>query len=1128
MPTDEQRSFWTCDACDQNILAGEYRYNCTICHDYDHCERCVLVLKKTHPHPMVLELAYGLVAGEMWTMDTMATGLRLAMEKFANRHCLGTRDRDSTDPSKFVNSYSWLTFEKVGRRARNFGHGLRRLIEPRGYLGICAANRPEWLITDFACMLQSIISVPIYCLFNERELIHVINNTQITLVVCDMAMLPRFLAAGKECPSLRHLICMDDITDRSSFRSLLAEAEKNGLTLESMRDVEANGSRKKYQPVPTQPSDCLTVIYTSGSSGFPKGAMISEKAYRETFARWFPPPQAERVNFCYRPLAWAADRDAAISVFLGGGRVAFSTGNIDLLMEELALVRPTSFSGAPSIWNKIFAEYQATIASISTSLSPRDRDLEEKRILREFSKLLPTRCKMITVGSAKMSPTVTNFLKRCFSTCTINDSYGITECGGVAYNNMLEGNIDYRLESVPEMGYTVDDKPFPRGEILTRTRQMFSGYINNPEETRAALTEDGFFRTGDIVELHSIGKGSVDVHVIDRKKNFFKLAQGQFVSPEFLQGIYIQSPFVEQIYIHGDLLDDCVSAVVVPNREYAQAFVKKRNYSQFDPKNPDIRFRHAVLQDLRSIAQRESLRKYEVPSRLVIDFEPFTSENGLLTSSMKPCRHKLAAHYASQLKSTDGLEQRLKSLIETTTGQLISADDEDQEGFLANAGADSLTAVRLSRLIEKDLGVVVPLKVLFESKMSLQRLTSLLNDPSRMDEPSESVVPQLWKDVQMDLELKIATRRPSMATPSRVFVTGATGFVGAFLLAELLNSSPPLCKFVCLVRSHPLRSPLDSIRETMLFYQIWNDKFRARLIPVIGDLSKPFLGLNSESFALLADQLDLIFHCGARVNFLLSYHQLYGPNVNGTREIIRLATHPSAWIPVQYISTISVLSSGTEKEISIDQISPEDLNSGYGQSKWVAEKLISRAVQAGLPAVIYRLGSIGASSTSGACNRTDLHTLLLAAILRLGSYPERALRASFNGLPVDFTAKSLVYLSRAVATNLQGQVYHVLNAQSSVSFQDVIANDPQLRLVSSHQWRADLKRMTQLGGPFESVGEQLLDSALAGSSANPAEEFSRAISPLPFPLLDKKYASKWFRFVNDHVLHAFGSVTRCD
>ncbi|CAF4674736.1 unnamed protein product, partial [Didymodactylos carnosus] len=116
-------------------------------------------------------------------------------------------------------------------------------------------------------------------------------------------------------------------------------------------------------------------------------------------------------------------------------------------------------------------------------------------------------------------------------------------------------------------------------------------------------------------------------------------------------------------------------AVVVPNKEYAQAFALKHNLKHFDTKNPDRGFVDAVMQDLRSIAAKESLRKHEYPSRIIIDFEPFTTENGLLTSSMKPCRYKLAAHYADRLKAAKRTEDRLRNIIEMATGQQLAADE---------------------------------------------------------------------------------------------------------------------------------------------------------------------------------------------------------------------------------------------------------------------------------------------------------------------------------------------------------------------------------------------------------------------------------------------------------------------
>jgi fatty acid CoA ligase FadD9 len=487
-----------------------------------------------------------------------------------------------------------------------------------------------------------------------------------------------------------------------------------------MGDIEKDGSIKKYEYVSTEPDDCLTIIYTSGSTGFPKGVMISESAFRATFPRWCLSSSIERVTLSYRPLAWAADRNAIITTFLAGGRTGFSTGDPSRLMEELALIRPSSFGAPPSIWNKIYTEFKTALALITAQYPPEAIADEEERLLQRFSKLIPTRCKIITTGGAMVSPAVLHFMQRCFTHCAIYESYGITECGGVTFNNLADYTLEYRLESVPDLGYTLDDQPHPRGELLTKTPQMFSGYINNPEETQAALTEDGFFRTGDIVELRSPQNSQVDLRVIDRKKNFFKLSQGQFVSPEYLQSIYIQSPFVEQIYIHGDLLADSVSAVVVPNRKYAEAYVLQHHLTNFDMNNPHPQFCDAVLQDLRSIGEKESLRKHEIPSRIIIDFQPFTSENGLLTSSMKPCRHKLAAHYADRLKAPNDIEQRLKTIIETATGQSIVTNKE--ENVFLSVGGDSLSAVRLSQMIENDLGLPLPLNVLFDPKMNLQRL----------------------------------------------------------------------------------------------------------------------------------------------------------------------------------------------------------------------------------------------------------------------------------------------------------------------------------------------------------------------------------------------------------------------
>ncbi|CAF2389626.1 unnamed protein product [Rotaria sp. Silwood2] len=884
-----------------------------------------------------------------------------------------------------------------------------------------------------------------------------------------------------------------------------------------MGAIERYGLMKQFDHVITKPDDCITVIYTSGSSGFPKGAMISENAFRNNFPPLNMLFRDERVKFCYRPLAWATDREGSIAVFLEGGRIGFSTGDVTRLMEELALVRPTSFSAPPTIWNKIYAEYKATLALMTIDQSTTDLAMVEDTLLQQFAKLIPIRCKVLSIGGAMVSSAVLDFMKRCFRLCRIMESYGTTECGGITFDTLIETTINYRLESVPEMCYTLDDKPFPRGELLVKTKTMFSGYMNNSEETKMALTDDGFFRTGDIVELRPVNNGQPNLRVIDRKKNFFKLSQGQFVSPEFLQEIYMQSPYVEQIYIHGNSLEDSVVAVIVPNKEYARAFAIKHNLTEFDNNHVDKLFYDAIMEDLRSLATKESLRKHEIPSRLIIDFEPFTPENGLLTSSMKLCRYRLAARYAARLKAVESIEDRLKSMIETATGHQLTID---QATNFISIGSDSLTAVRLSRMIYNDLGVPIPLNILFESNMTLNNLANLIKNPSQILSFSDSIISQLLNDSVQELNIKIDEKKNRSMSPSTIFITGTTGFVGAFLLAELLKVYPSHCKFICLVRCSVSTNPLDRIQENMMFLQLWNEECQDRIVALRGDLAQERFALDNETYSELANRIDIIFHCGATVNFVLPYNKLYSSNVFGTLEIIRLATHATTYIPVQYISTISVLPSEIMHEVHIDEISPNHLRSGYAQSKWVAEKLIAKANRLGLPMSIYRLGSIWGSTETGACNQHDINTLLLAGIMKTGCYPTAAFHIKLNGVPANLAAQSVVSLSR-IEPNIYGKTYHVIQSNEGIPFQNIIETIQNcgitLASVSYDEWKVKLISQSTTKRPFESILEFFTNNPFERmSSPKPS---SNNIPQLTFPSIDDVYIMRWLTFILNNIVH---------
>ena len=888
---------------------------------------------------------------------------------------------------------------------------------------------------------------------------------------------------------------------------VLENAKEDGPTLHYMSEIEIKGSTKSFKYASTKPDACITIIYTSGTSGFPKGVMISEQGFRANFEEVCTPYTTERVLLSYRPLAWGADRYAVFSIFLFGGRTGFATGDMSRLMEEIALVRPRSFSSSPSIWNKIYSEFKCELA---LAINDRHMDPEEaeQRLLEKFSKLMPNRCKVLAIGGAMVSPTLLSFMSRCFPRCEIIESYGSTECGGITFDNSLSSDVDYRLESVSEMGYTIDDQPFPRGELLIKSMEMFSGYVNNPEETKAATTEDGFFRTGDIVELRIQDNQRPKIYVIDRKKNFFKLANGQFVSPEYLQGIYMQSPFIEQIYIHGDPMDNHVVAVVVPNKGYAQAFVNNHHLTQFDMNNPDPLFVDALMNDIRSIAAKESLGKHEIPLRLIVDFEPFTAENGLLTSSLKLCRRKIASHYTDRLKSHCTIEERLQRMLEISTGQQLSTDTAIN---FMTVGGHSLAAIRMSHMIQDELGVNMPLDLLFESKMTLEQLGKFIRDPSSRSFSSSTFISKLNSDAEMNLNLTIGQRRPTVDSPTTIFITGTTGFVGAFLLSELLTTYPLSCKFICLVRCHPSAiNPFDRIYQNMSDLHLWKEEYRDRIIALSGDLAKAKFGLDDQTYERLAADIDLIFHCGAIVNFILPYTQLYDSNVFGTCEVIRLACYTPSCIPVHYISTTSVLSADTTE--------PKNLQNGYAQSKWVAEKLIAKVSRAGLPVIIYRLGLILADTETGACNRNDFYTLIIAAMMKMKCYPKESTKVTVTGIPANIAARNIVHLSQD-KTNPYGSIHEIINKENVLSFGNVFESmrscGLQMECVTYNEWRSRLLNETISDSSLKSTGiflsENFFDKLSLDAVNNKQAQLSSSC-------LHNDYIIRWLTFILKNIV----------
>jgi thioester reductase-like protein len=268
---------------------------------------------------------------------------------------------------------------------------------------------------------------------------------------------------------------------------------------------------------------------------------------------------------------------------------------------------------------------------------------------------------------------------------------------------------------------------------------------------------------------------------------------------------------------------------------------------------------------------------------------------------------------------------------------------------------------------------------------------------------------------------------PSSATPCRsaqncVLLTGATGFLGAFLLAEILAQTQ--ATVLCLVRAASEMEGAERIRRNLEFYELGARWDEGRIRPVLGDLARPLLGLSGGHFNQLAEDTDTIFHSGALVKWTYPYDGLRAANVFGTHEILRLAARQRVK-PVHFISTVGVFASGDAQRRVMESDPLESsgpLYIGYAQSKWVAEKLVVHAAQRGLPASIYR-PNIGPHSVTGVFNPSDHVSLMLKGCVQLGAAPNLDLRVS--GAPVDYVAAAIVHLSGR--PEALGRVFHLVN-----------------------------------------------------------------------------------------------------
>lgn len=274
-----------------------------------------------------------------------------------------------------------------------------------------------------------------------------------------------------------------------------------------------------------------------------------------------------------------------------------------------------------------------------------------------------------------------------------------------------------------------------------------------------------------------------------------------------------------------------------------------------------------------------------------------------------------------------------------------------------------------------------------------------------------------------------------------ILLTGATGFIGIFLLEELLEKTNS--NIYCLIREGNGQSAEERLIESMKNYYLWKDCYASRIKVLLGDLSKPYLGLSEAEYLALSKNIEIIYHTGASVNFIYSYEALEATNVGGTEEILKLAVL-NKLKSVHYISSMNVFSlrdienctnifEDTLPSLDSDTSDQKDsmpkewkrLGLGYLQTKRVSEHRINIARSQGVPVNIYRVGRVSGHSKTGACQKNDFFWRMVKASLPVGKWPDMDAQVDF--IPVDYTCKAILHIS--LNTNITGRNFHLFNKE---------------------------------------------------------------------------------------------------